>query len=135
MSDTKQAARKAEDSDVVSGLARLGLVSRGIVWLVVGFLALQVAFGSQAQADKNGAFDTIKDKPLGSLLLVVLAAGFLGYAAWRLLEGAVGHRDEDGVKRWLKRGSSGFRGLIYLGLPGAPSSSSSPVAARTRPNP
>lgn len=119
MSDTKQAARKAEDSDVVSGLARLGLVSRGIVWLVVGFLALQVAFGAQAQADKNGAFATIKDKPLGSLLLVVLVVGFLGYAAWRLLEGAVGHRDEDGAKRWFKRGSSGFRGLIYLGLAGS----------------
>ncbi len=119
MSDTKQAARKAEDSDVVSGLARLGLASRGLVWLVISFLAGQVALGDQAQADKNGALAALKDKPLGSLLLVVLIVGFLGYAAWRLLEGAVGHRDEDGKKRWLKRGSSGFRGLVYLGLAGS----------------
>lgn len=119
MPATKHAARKAEDSDVVSALARLGLVSRGVVWLVVGLLALQVAFGGQAQADKNGALAAIKDKPFGGLLLVVLVVGFLGYTAWRLLEGAVGHRDEDGSKRLLKRASSGVRGAIYLGLAGS----------------
>lgn len=116
---TKHAARKAEDSDVVSGLARLGLVSRGIVWLVVGVLALRIGFGDQAQADKNGALAAIKDKPLGSLLLVVLVVGFLGYAAWRLLEAAVGHRDDDDPKRLGKRAFSGARGLIYLGLAGS----------------
>ena len=116
MSDTKQAARKAHDSNVVSGLARLGLASRGIVWLVVGVLALQVAFGDSARADKNGALAAIKDKPLGGLLLVVLIVGFLGYATWRLLEAAVGHREEDGAKRGTKRLSSGVRAVIYLGL-------------------
>lgn len=116
MSDTKQAARKAHDSDVVSGLARLGLASRGIVWLVVGVLALQITFGDSARADKNGALAAIKDKPLGGVLLVVLVIGFLGYAAWRLLEAAVGHRDADGAKRGYKRVSSGARGLVYLGL-------------------
>lgn len=116
MGDTKRAARKAEDSDVVSGLARLGIVCRGLVWFVVGVLALQVAFGDGAQADKNGALAAIKDKPLGSLGLVVLVVGFLGYATWRVLEGAVGHRDEDGNKRLLKRASSAGRGLIYLSL-------------------
>ncbi len=119
MSDTKHAARKAEDSDVVSGLARLGIVCRGLVWLVVGGLALQVAFGDSAQADKNGALAAIKDKPFGEVLLVVLVIGFLGYAAWRVLEAAVGHRDEDGGKRLLKRASSGVRGAVYLGLAGS----------------
>ncbi|MCA1721435.1 MAG: DUF1206 domain-containing protein, partial [Actinobacteria bacterium] len=120
MSETKQAAKQAEDSASVEWLARLGLISRGIVWLVIGALAVQVAAGSSDRVDKNGALGAIKDKPLGELLLVVLAIGFLGYAAWRLLEGAVGHRDqEEGRKRWSKRGSSLFRGLIYLFLAGS----------------
>ncbi len=119
MPDTKKAARQAENSDVVSGLARFGLASRGLVWLVVGGLALQVALGGHAQADKNGALAAIKDKPFGSLLLVGLVVGFLGYAAWRLLEGAVGHREEDDPKRLLKRLASLARGLVYLGLAGS----------------
>ncbi|MCU1673267.1 MAG: putative integral rane protein [Frankiales bacterium] len=117
MGETKQAARKAEDSESVEWLARLGLVSRGLVWLIIGALAVQVALGGNDRVDKNGALRAIKDKPFGELLLVVLAIGFLGYAAWRLLEGAVGHRDqEEGRKRWTKRGSSLFRGGIYLFL-------------------
>lgn len=116
MGETKQAARQAKNSDAVEVLARLGLASRGVVWLVVGLLAVQVALGSPAKADKNGALQAIADKPFGHLLLVVLVVGFLGYAAWRLLEGAVGHTQEEGRKRWTKRGASLFRGAVYLGL-------------------
>lgn len=116
MADPKRAATKADTSAPVAWLARLGLAARGIVWLTVGLLAAQVALGSNKQADKNGALQTIADKPFGKLLLVVLVVGFLGYASWRLLEAAVGHTDEDGRERWTKRGASLLRGLVYLGL-------------------
>jgi hypothetical protein len=117
MGDTKQVAKKAENSKAVEWLARLGLVSRGIVWLTVGLLTAQVALGHSKEADKNGALRSIAEKPFGHLLLVVLVVGFLGYASWRLLEGAVGHtEEEEGRKRWTKRGTSLFRGLVYLGL-------------------
>lgn len=117
MGDTKLAAQRVEGSTAVEWLARLGLASRGIVWLVVGLLAARVATGGTAKADKNGALQQIADKPLGHLLLVVLIIGFLGYAGWRLLEAAVGHTDEEeGRKRWTKRGTSLFRGLVYLSL-------------------
>jgi hypothetical protein len=120
MTDVKETAREAEDSTAVDWLARLGLASRGVVWLVVGLLAVQVALGDNTQADKNGALRAIADKPFGEGLLVVLAVGFLGYAAWRLLEGAVGHRDEDEEpKRWAKRIASLFRGGVYLVLAGS----------------
>ena len=117
MGETEQAARRVHNSTAVEWLARLGLVARGIVWLVVGALAVRVALGDNAEADKNGALKTIADKPFGHLLLVVLVVGFVGYGGWRLLEGAVGHTDQDeGRKRWSKRGTSLFRGAVYLGL-------------------
>jgi hypothetical protein len=120
MTDVKETAREAEDSTTVTWLARLGLASRGVIWLVVGLLAIQVALGDNTQADKNGALRAIADKPLGEVLLVVLSLGFLGYASWRLLEGAVGHRDErDDTKRWAKRIASLFRGGVYLVLAGS----------------
>ena len=120
MGETKQAAREAESSTTVDRLARLGLLSRGLIWLIIGVLAAQVALGGSDRVDKNGALHAIAEKPFGEVLLVVLALGFLGYAAWRLMEGSVGHRDqEEGCKRWTKRGSSLFRGGIYLFLAGS----------------
>jgi hypothetical protein len=120
MGEAKQAAKKAENSDTVEWLARLGLGARGVIWLTVGFLAAQVALGSQKRADKNGALEGIKTKPFGEVLLVVLVLGFLGYTAWQLLEGSVGHRDQDDDrKRWVKRLVSLFRGGVYVFLAGS----------------
>jgi Domain of Unknown Function (DUF1206) len=114
--EAKATARDAKDSTVVDRLARLGLAARGVVWLTIGLLALRIATGGGAQADRNGALRTIADKPFGKVLLVVLVVGFTGYAVWRLLEAATGHRDEDGAKRTGKRVASAARGLLYGGF-------------------
>ena len=77
--EAKDAAREAEDSESVDRLARFGLVSRGVIWTLFGLLALNIALGERSKADKQGAFETIKDQPLGSVLLGLLALGFIGY--------------------------------------------------------
>ena len=112
----QQAARTAHDSRVVEVLARLGLASRGLVWLVLGFLAFSLARGVEAQADQTGALAALVDRPLGKPLLVVLAVGFAGYAAWLLLEALVGFRYEDDGDRRLHRARALFKGLVYLAL-------------------
>jgi hypothetical protein len=86
------------------------------VYVVLGLLAVQVAAGRSARADKNGALAAIKDKPYGSVLLVVLAVSFAGYAVWRLLDGAVGHREDEGAERWAKQVASLGRGVVYAFL-------------------
>lgn len=112
--EAKRTARKVEDSDPVEHLARFGLLCRGVIWLAVGVLAMTIAMGGDARADREGALGAIKERPLGTLNIALLALGFAGYSAWRLLEGAVGHRDADaGPKRWYKRAASAGRGLIY----------------------
>ena len=112
----QQAARVAHDSRAVEVLARLGLASRGLVWLVLGFLALSLARGVEAQADQTGALAALVDRPLGKPLLVVLAVGFAGYAAWLLLEALVGYAHEGVRDRRLHRARSLFKGLVYLAL-------------------
>jgi hypothetical protein len=113
----KRAAREAEESRPVKGLARLGFAGRGIVYVVVGLLALRVAWGGGARADRDGALATIKGEPLGGGLLVLLALSFAGYACWRLLEGVAGHRDEDDRrKRFAERVGSLGRGALYVFL-------------------
>lgn len=110
-------AEQVQGSAAVQALARLGLAARGVVWLVVGLLAGSIALGhADERTDRTGALGAIADKPFGEVLLVALVVGFLGYAAWRFLDAAVGQRDEEGAKRWAKRGLSLAKAVLYTGL-------------------
>jgi hypothetical protein len=68
-------------------LARAGFLVKGVLYLVVGALALQVAgkFGGRVTG-MRGAFTTVLAQPFGRTLLLVAGVGLLGYAAWRLLQ-------------------------------------------------
>lgn len=113
MGDVEAVARDVHESAAVEALARWGLVSRGIVYLVVGVLALSVLLGGDERTDRQGAVKAIADRPFGEPLLVALVVGFLGYACWRLLSAAVGHREDDEPKRTGKRLLSLLRGGFY----------------------
>jgi len=105
--DAKATAQRAANSRWLEWLARLGLVARGVVYLLIGALALRIALGdSGSQADQGGAVRAIADKPFGSMVLWLLAAGFTGLALWRFSETAFG--DDKG-----ERAKSFARGLLY----------------------
>ncbi|MEX5634463.1 DUF1206 domain-containing protein [Parafrankia sp. FMc2] len=115
------AAHRTRNSRAVDVTARLGFAARGLVYVLIGVIAVQIAVGgSGEQANRPGALREIADKPFGTALLVLVAVGFAGYALWRLLEGAVGHRDEsDEKKRTAQRVVSFLRGVIYLAITGS----------------
>lgn len=76
-------------------LARAGLAARGVVYAVIGVLALKLAVGSGGKAtNQQGALKEIADRPFGKTLLVVVAVGLAGYALWRLVRAAIGHGHE-----------------------------------------
>lgn len=111
-------ADKAADSSWIEGLARAGLVARGVLYVTVAALALQIATGSKGrQADKEGALGSLASQPLGKLLLVAVAVGFAGYAAWRLVE-AILDTDGEGsdFSGWTRRAGDLGRGLLYVGF-------------------
>ncbi|MCM3884604.1 DUF1206 domain-containing protein [Frankia sp. R82] len=114
-------AKDARHSRALDLAARVGLAGRGLVYLLIGVLAGQVAFGhSGARTDRSGALGEIRDKPFGTVVLVILVLGFLGYAIWRLLDGAVGEQGEsDAKKRAAKRMVSVARGVTYLVIAGS----------------
>ena len=88
---TSARARRASDSPAVRGLARAGLVARGIIYLLIGLVAILVALGrSTQQADQQGALQLLAGKPYGLVALVLLGIGFAGYALWRLSEAVFG---------------------------------------------
>lgn len=111
-------AERAEDSSWLEGLARAGLAARGVLYVVVGVLALQIAFGKKGeQADKQGALAALARQPFGKVLLVAVAVGFAGYAVWRLVSAFLDTEgDGSDAGGWAKRAGDLGRGLLYGGF-------------------
>jgi hypothetical protein len=77
----------AADGDGLENLARVGLVSYGVVHLLVAWLALQLAWGTSSEsADQSGALSTVAESPLGKPLLWIIALGMIALAVWQALE-------------------------------------------------
>ena len=113
----EDALEDAAESEWLEKLARAGLVARGLLYLVVAVLATQVAAGhNEARADKQGALQAVVRQPFGRILVLLLAVGFAGYAAWRFVEAAVGPADQpdaDSAKSKFKRVGYFLRGGLY----------------------
>jgi uncharacterized membrane protein len=105
-------ARHAADSRPAQLLARAGLTARGIIYILIGWVAILIAFGQGShQADQQGALQLLAGKPYGIAWLWLLAFGFAGYALWRLSEAVYGVPGEGtGIGPRLK---SLIRAVIY----------------------
>lgn len=109
----ESAGREAASSRWMRGLARAGLVARGVNYLLVGSLAVQIALGSGGQqADTTGALRAVARHPGGVVVLWLLAAGFAGLALWRFAETAYGQAGPGG-RAAAKRVTSLVLGVFY----------------------
>ncbi|MEJ1200574.1 MULTISPECIES: DUF1206 domain-containing protein [unclassified Streptomyces] len=106
-------ARRAANGSAAEGAARAGLTARGVIYLLVGILALQIGFGTgNRQADRGGALAELSDKPFGAVLLWALGIGLVGMALWRLSEALFGATGKDGHTA-KKRLPAAARCLFY----------------------
>ena len=115
-SKSRDGARELTHSTPYEALARAGLVARGVVFGVIGVLALKLALGSGGKTtNQQGALETIARQPFGVVLLVIVAIGLAGYAFWRLFSAAIGPRDsaDDGVRERVPALASG---IVYAAI-------------------
>lgn len=115
--DGEIGARRAATGSAREGAARAGLTARGVIYVLVGVLALRIAFGDSGgrQADRGGALQEIATKPFGAALLWALGAGLVGMALWRLSEASFGAAGQDGGKagkRLMAAGRCVFYGFV-----------------------
>lgn len=82
----KQAAEKAAYSPLTITMMRIGYAARGLIYGMMGIVALQVALGTKSRpADQQGAIAYLAASPLGRLLLGLILIGLVGYAIWGLI--------------------------------------------------
>ena len=112
----ERAARRA--SPWIERLARAGYVSYGVVYALVGVLAVQAALGAGGKtASQEGALRQILLAPLGRVLLGALVIGLLGYAMWRLLQGILDPENEGtDAKGLARRVDHVLNGLFHAAL-------------------
>ena len=102
----------------VERLARVGYVSKALLYITVGLVAAQAALGpGRGATDTHGALRLVHGMTFGRVILLVVAAGLMGYAIWRVVEAVV---DPDGrglgAKGIALRAGSAGRGLFHGGL-------------------
>ena len=100
---------------------RVGWCAKGVVYVVAGALALLVAAKASGwstassapndEASPTGALKTIAHATGGSLLMAVLAAGMLIYAAWRVVSALL--PGGSGAKSWIKRIGYLVSAIVY----------------------
>jgi hypothetical protein len=84
------AAKKAQHSDLMTALARLGFVVTGALFLLLGWIAGRLALGgssSAPNADQSGALTQLASAPGGPVLLWLTVIGFASLGLWHLLQG------------------------------------------------
>jgi hypothetical protein len=103
-------------STSIRALARLGFLSIGVVYLVLGALTTMAAIGVRGAdtADQQQVFQTIQHLPLGQVLLWLVALGLLGYVVWRFTQAILDTEHKGSSTAGLAvRGFYIFSGLLY----------------------
>ena len=99
-------------------LARAGYAAKGLVYCIVGFLAILAATGHGGDTTgSRGALQKLMGQPFGQALLAIVAVGLGGYAIWCFIQAIEDpeHRGQ-GARGRLRRIGLFFRGLIYCSL-------------------
>ncbi|MFD3531667.1 DUF1206 domain-containing protein [Streptomyces sp. NPDC058664] len=113
---TKTQGQRVADSRAMEVASRVGLCARGVIYVLVGLLAVRIGFAGDSggkEADRSGAVRTIGEQPYGQVLLWALVVGLAAMALWRLSEAAFGQATAGGDK-WARRLGSLGLAVFYV---------------------
>ena len=113
----ERAGEQAHHSEWLDRAVRFGLVAYGAVYLLIAWVAAQLALGNHSgRPSPQGALAKLADDPVGHAVLWAVAVGLFVLVLWRLLEALGGHRGAQGAERAAKRALSVGKALLYGAL-------------------
>ena len=109
----KRAVREARPW--LEWLGRCGFAAKGVVYALIGVLAVQVALGVGGETtDAQGALRRIFTAPYGRVLLAAIAVGLAGFALWQFVQAAMDtERKGSDAKGVATRAAYAGNGLIH----------------------
>ena len=107
-------AGRALDDRWVERVARAGLLSRAVNYLVLAILVTAVLLGrGDKELDRRGAIESVAAAPLGRALLLILCIGFISYIAWQLLRALASRADQSAAGNAARRALALGTAVIY----------------------
>lgn len=99
-------------------LARWGYATRGVVYLIIGAIALSSALnGGGKTPDSSHALTTLLEQPFGRIMLGAVAVGLVGHVLWRLAQALLNADDrKNDAKGLVARASQFASALAHIAL-------------------
>ena len=113
-STVRSGAVSLDRSPVLQGLARSGFAVNGVIHILIGGIALSIAFGGGGDADQGGALGKIASYPFGVVALWVLVVGLAGLGVFQLVQAALVRGTDK--KKWAERLKEAAKGIVYLAV-------------------
>ena len=116
--DVEDKAEKVADHPWMEKAARAGFIMSGVVHLLIGWIALQVGFGSGGgDADQSGALSTLASAPGGMVLLWIGGIAMIALALWFAAEAWFGGKRERETKDVVKHVVKSLgKAVVYAAL-------------------
>ncbi len=115
--DANGAAHRIGQQPWTEALGRAGYTAKGVVYVIIGILAVQAAWAGGQTTGAQGAIRKIAEQPFGQVLLIITALGLLCYGVWRLIHATLDPANEgsdgEGVPKRIGFAASG---IIYIAL-------------------
>lgn len=116
MGNAGQAAHRV--AGWIPPLARLGYAAKGVVYGLIGWIALRAGMESGSPEGSSGALASLTDESGGRIMLVLIAIGLLCHVIWRFVQALLDpeHHGDNDAKRIAMRVFYALSGVIYGSL-------------------
>jgi hypothetical protein len=109
----KADVRRLSDNPLFRTAARLGFATSGLLQLLVGVIAVEVALhGGGQQSDQSGAFGDIAKTPGGAIVLWIGVVGSFALALWFVVQAFL-RREPEAKDRWKEGAKDLGKAVVY----------------------
>lgn len=113
LSQAADAVEEASNHKILDVLARSGFAVMALLHVIVGAIAITIAFGQPGEADATGAIEQLAGNPSGPVVMWACVAACMGLALWQASEATLRMRGKPRKDRIAKLISSGFLAVAY----------------------